>query len=117
MTTVPLSIRVKPDTRKQLQEEAKATKRSVSQLTSMVLESYFDQKKRRKKALDLAIEEAEKKLDKGVFISQEAVHEWFNSLGTDNVLPRPKPDIFRENKKENIIEVTNVWDERHESVL
>ncbi|NOQ34519.1 MAG: hypothetical protein GQ569_01315 [Methylococcaceae bacterium] len=41
------------------------------------------------KALQTAKEEA----DKGVFISQDAMESWVNSLGTENELTAPTPDI------------------------
>jgi predicted transcriptional regulator len=41
-----------------------------------------------------AIDEALAEADKGVFVSGEAVIEWLESWGTDNVKPCPEPDIF-----------------------
>jgi chitodextrinase len=41
-----------------------------------------------------AIDEALAEADKGVFVSGEAVIEWLESWGTDNVKPSPEPDIF-----------------------
>jgi hypothetical protein len=41
-----------------------------------------------------AIDEALAEADKGVFVSGEAVIEWLESWGTDNVRPSPEPDIF-----------------------
>ncbi|MBN9242377.1 MAG: hypothetical protein J0I98_06245 [Mesorhizobium sp.] len=32
--------------------------------------------------------------DKGIFISQEAMHRWIESWGTENELPPPEPDVF-----------------------
>ena len=32
--------------------------------------------------------------DKGIFISEEAMHRWIESWGTENELPPPEPDIF-----------------------
>lgn len=32
--------------------------------------------------------------DKGVFISEEAMHRWIESWGTENELPPPEPDVF-----------------------
>lgn len=37
---------------------------------------------------------AVEKANQGVFVSSKAVREWFASLGTNNELPRPKPDVF-----------------------
>jgi predicted transcriptional regulator len=41
-----------------------------------------------------AIDEALAEADKGMFVSGEAVIEWLESWGTDNVKPSPEPDIF-----------------------
>lgn len=41
-----------------------------------------------------AIGEALAEADKGVFVSGEAIIEWLESWGTDNVKPSPEPDIF-----------------------
>lgn len=38
--------------------------------------------------------EAAAEADKGVFISEEKMTAWFESLGTDNELPEPEPDVF-----------------------
>ena len=53
-------------------------------------EDYLNVRERRRKAIDKALVQA----DKGVFISQESVETWVDSLGTDNELPPPEPDIF-----------------------
>ena len=53
-------------------------------------EDYLNVRERRRKAIDEALVQA----DKGVFISQESVETWVDSLGTDNELPPPEPDIF-----------------------
>ena len=41
-----------------------------------------------------AVQEAKAEAQKGVFISQEAMELWVNSLGTKNELPMPKADVF-----------------------
>ena len=33
--------------------------------------------------------------EEGTFVSAEKVHAWMRSWGTDNELPRPKPDVFK----------------------
>ena len=58
--------------------------------TMSMTEDYLDVRDRRRKAIDEALAQA----DKGVFISQELVETWGDSLGTDNELPPPEPDIF-----------------------
>lgn len=51
-------------------------------------------KQHERKVISLAI----KKADKGEFISNESMRTWFASLGTDNELPRPKPNISLKEK-------------------
>ena len=53
-------------------------------------EDYLGIRDRRRKAIDEALVQA----DKGAFISQELVEAWVDSLGSDNELPPPEPDIF-----------------------
>lgn len=38
--------------------------------------------------------EAIAKADEGVFISEEKVTAWFETLGTEDELPEPDPDVF-----------------------
>jgi hypothetical protein len=40
------------------------------------------------------IRDAVLEAQKGVFVSQEAVHTWMDSWDTENELPMPKPDVF-----------------------
>ncbi len=98
MTNVPLSLRVKPAIRERLESKAKDENRSLSQMASIVLENFFNEEDERETALKMALIEAERELGKGEFISQEAMHNWINSLGTEKELPMPEPDIFL-NKK------------------
>ena len=41
-----------------------------------------------------AIQEAKAEAQKGVFVSQESMEQWVDSLGSENELPIPKPDVF-----------------------
>ena len=41
-----------------------------------------------------AVRDAVLEANKGVFVSQEAVHDWMDSWDTENELPEPKADIF-----------------------
>ena len=58
-----------------------------------ILRRPLDLRKEKKQAVLQAIKEA----DKGVFISQNAVHKWMNSWDTKNELEKPKADIFLKN--------------------
>lgn len=48
------------------------------------------EKERERRFIQAALDEA----DKGVFISEEAMRAWFYSLGTENELPEPEPDVY-----------------------
>ncbi len=98
MKTVPLSLRVKPEIREGLKIRAKNDNRSLSQMVSIVLENFLNEEKEKELALRMALIEADKELEKGEFISKEAMCNWVDSLGTDKELSRPEPDIFL-NKK------------------
>ncbi len=95
MSTVPLSIRIDANLKQELDEAAKTDNRSTSALAIELIERYLQTRKNK----HLAIQEALQEADKGEFVSHEKMREWFASLGTDNVLPRPKPDIFLKAEK------------------
>ncbi len=98
MKTVPLSLRVKPEIREGLKIRAKNDNRSLSQMVSIVLENFLNEEKEKELAVRMALIEADKELEKGEFISKEAMYNWVDSLGTDKELSRPKPDIFLNEK-------------------
>ncbi len=89
------SVRLPEELRREVDEFAKATKRSRSFVVKEAVEAYMDDRRAYLEAIDEAIKEA----DKGVFISGEAVDRWLASWGTDNPLPMPEPDIFPDPKK------------------
>ena len=90
MATVPLSLRIDSEIKERIENEAENIDRSSSYIVIQAIKEYLNRKNYKKEALKTAIEKA----DKGEFISQESMREWLASLGSDNVLPRPKPDIF-----------------------
>lgn len=90
MSTVPLSLRIDSEIRNRIEEEAKKMDRSSSYVVIEAIKQYLNKKDYKKEAIKAAIEKA----DKGEFISQEAMREWFASLGSDEQLSRPKPDVF-----------------------
>ena len=89
------SVRLPEELRREVDEFAKATKRSRSFVVKEAIEAFIDDRRAYLEAIDEAIKEA----DKGVFISGEAVDRWLASWGTDNPLPMPEPDIFPDPKK------------------
>ncbi len=90
MATVPLSLRIDSEIKERIENEAENTDRSSSYIVVQAIKEYLNRKNYKKEALKAAIAKA----DEGEFISQESMREWFASLGSDNVLPRPTPDVF-----------------------
>lgn len=90
-----VSVRLPDDLRREVDELAKASRRSRSFIVKEAVAAYVDEQR----AYVEAIEEAVKEADKGVFISGEAVDRWLASWGTDNVLPVPEPDIFPDDER------------------
>jgi predicted transcriptional regulator len=65
-------------------------KRTQASIASEMLAKDIAEKAYRARAIQEAKEEARK----GAFISEEAVENWIASIGTDNELPLPEPDVF-----------------------
>ena len=95
MSGSTFSVRLRDGLRHEVDEFAKATKRSRSFIVNEAVEAYMEDQRAYLEAIDEAIREA----DKGIFISGEAVDRWLASWGTDNVLPMPEPDIFPDDQK------------------
>lgn len=90
MATTPFSLRLDTELKAQLDVEAQELDRSASYVATKAIRAYLQAREYKRKAIDEAIEQA----DKGVFVSQEKVHAWMESWGTDSELPQPTPDIF-----------------------
>ena len=90
MGKVPLSLHVKAQLKKELEQEAHLLKISESELAERAIQSYLDNQVLKREAIRKAIVEA----DKGVFISAEAMHRWLGQLDEDINAEPPKPDIF-----------------------
>ncbi|MGE0280314.1 MAG: CopG family ribbon-helix-helix protein [Rhizobiaceae bacterium] len=84
------SVRLPDDLRREVDQLARATKRSRAFLVKEAVATYMADQR----AYLEAIEEGEREADEGVFVSGDAVIRWLQSWGTDNELPRPEPDIF-----------------------
>jgi RHH-type transcriptional regulator, rel operon repressor / antitoxin RelB len=85
-----LSVRVPEALKEQLDYLSRATKRSRAYLAAEALDDYVKRNAWRAKELHDALEEA----GRGAFISHEAMLAWADSLGSQNELPPPEPDIF-----------------------
>lgn len=90
MGTVPFTMRLEEDVKFGLEAEAKLEDRSASYLAMRAIKDMLKAKAAKRNLIKAAITEA----DKGEFISEEAMTSWFLSLGTDNELPEPVPDVF-----------------------
>ncbi len=85
-----ITIRVEPELKQWFEQQAKRNDRSVGYMVTQSME----QTKRASEARDQMIRDAMAEADKGVFVSQEAVHRWMDSWDTDKELPMPEPDVF-----------------------
>ncbi len=93
MGTVPFTMRLDEDLKSNLEAEAKLEDRSASYLATRAIRLMIEAKAAKRRIIEEAVAEA----DKGVFISEEKMTAWFMSLGTENELPEPEPDIFPNN--------------------
>jgi predicted transcriptional regulator len=90
MASDRITVRVEPELREWFEQQAKRKDRSLGY---MVVQS-MKQTKRSTEARDQMIRYAMAEADKGVFVSEEKMTEWFLSLETENELPFPEPDVF-----------------------
>jgi predicted transcriptional regulator len=90
MASDRITVRVEPELREWFEQQAKRKDRSLGY---MVVQS-MEQTKRSTEARDQMIRDAMAEADKGVFVSQEAVHKWMDSWDSENELPLPEPDVF-----------------------
>ena len=87
--STPISLRIDPELKRELEELARREKRPLSQVAVRALRAYVKAQKERRAAIERAMREA----DGGRFISAEAIHEWMRSWDTDDELPPPEPDV------------------------
>lgn len=90
MASDRITIRVEPELKQWFEQQAKRKDRSVGYMVTQSME----QTKRSSEARDQMIRDAMAEADKGVFVSEEKMTEWFLSLETDKELPLPEPDVF-----------------------
>jgi predicted transcriptional regulator len=90
MASVPFPLRLKPDVKDRLEAAAQNEDVSAADMASSAIEAFLDAREFKRAEIEAALIEA----DKGIFISQAAMHRWIDSWGTDNELPPPEPDIF-----------------------
>lgn len=95
MASSPFSVRLSPELKQRLDVVAESEDRSASYVATKAIEAFLDARDAKERAIEAAFREA----DKGIFVSQEAVHRWMDSWDTDNELPIPEPDIFPEDER------------------
>ncbi len=92
MPTVPFTVRLDSNLRKQLDKEALEVDRTASYIATKAIACYLQRCENKRRAIDKAVKLA----DKGNFVSQESVGAWVDAWGSDNELPMPKADILSE---------------------
>jgi RHH-type transcriptional regulator, rel operon repressor / antitoxin RelB len=95
MTKTMISARVDERINDDLEKLASSFNRSKAFLITEALEDYIDRQAWIVQKAERAFAEAD---ESGEWISHEAVEKWVLSWGTENELPRPKPDIFVDKK-------------------
>ena len=94
MTSARFSLRLEPELKDWLEAEGKRNDRSAGHIANQAILRMKAATEAKRAMIRKAMEEA----DKGVFVSQESVTEWFLSLDTENELPFPQPDVFLSNR-------------------
>jgi predicted transcriptional regulator len=89
MASARFTLRLEPELKDWLEQEAHRQERSAGFLANKAIASLRQDTEAKRSAIQDAMAEAEK----GEFIS-EAMTAWFLSLGTENELPEPQPDVF-----------------------
>ena len=95
-TSETFSVRLSPKTKRELEEYARATKRSSAFIVKEAVEAHLAERRAYLAAIDEAIREAD---ESGEFISWEATRKWMHSWGTPDELPPPEPDIFTKKRQ------------------
>jgi len=90
MSTARFSLRLEPDLKDWLEQEAKRKDRSAGYVAIEALQNYKQAIEAKRQMIESAMVEA----DKGAFVSEEAMTKWFLSLGTEHELPEPDEDVF-----------------------
>lgn len=90
MSSARFSLRLEPDLKEWLEEEAKRKDRSAGYIAIQALQNFKDATEAKR----LMIENAMREADHGSFVSEVAMTKWFLSLGTEHELPEPEEDVF-----------------------
>jgi predicted transcriptional regulator len=90
MSDSRFTMRLDPELRQWLEEEARRRDRSAGWLAKQAIAEMKRASEMRRQVIEDAVREA----DKGVFVSQEAVHTWMETWGTEHEVSVPKSDVF-----------------------
>jgi predicted transcriptional regulator len=90
MSNARFSLRLEPDLKDWLEQEAKRKDRSAGYVAIEALQNYRQDVEAKRLMIEAAMAEA----DKGEFVSEEAMTTWFLSIGTAHELPEPEADVF-----------------------
>lgn len=93
MATVPFVIELDEELKASLECEANREHQSASELANAAIHHYLTLKNAKRQIVETALGDAAE----GAFISEEAMTRWFHSLGTEEELPEPEPDIQDDN--------------------
>ncbi len=96
MTKMMISARVDVELNEKLEALAVSTQRSKAFLITEAIEALVEREAWLEERLAVAIKVADESEE---WVSQEAVEKWVESLGTENPLPPPEPDIFEPKKQ------------------
>jgi predicted transcriptional regulator len=96
MTKTMISARVEKELNTQLEALAESKQRSKAFVITEALQNYVDRQNWLEECIAEAIVEADKTEH---WHSHESIEKWVNSLGTENELPPPEPDIYRPKNK------------------
>ena len=79
------SVRLSPETKRELEEYARQTRRSSAFIVKEAVEAHLAERR----AYLAAIEQAELEIERGETVSGDEVIEWLNSWGKPDELPSP----------------------------
>lgn len=90
MSDSRFTLRLDPELKQWLENEARRQDRSAGWLAKQAIENLKRATERKRRLIEDAVAEA----DQGVFVSQKAVHDWMATWDTERELPPPAPDVF-----------------------
>ena len=90
MASARFSMRLEPELRDWLDQEAKRKDRSAGYIATQAIRSLKQEMELKRQLIQQTMQDA----DRGEFVSEQAMTKWFLSLGTENELPEPEPDVF-----------------------